>query len=145
VSKRAWLVKSEPYKYSYADLVRDGRATWDGVRNYEARNNLRAMRAGDLLLYYHSNEGKAVVGLAQVAREAHQDPTTTDDWSAVEITPLAPLAAPVNLATIKATPALAGMSLLRRSRLSVVEVSWPEVDVILKLGRTRLPKAARRR
>lgn len=141
--KAAWLVKSEPYKYAFADLVRDGRTTWDGVRNYEARNNLRAMRRGDLLLYYHSNEGKAVVGLATVAREAYQDPTTDEDWSAVDVAPLAALATPVTLAVIKSTPELAGMSLLRRSRLSVVDVTWPEVEVIARLGATKLPKGAR--
>lgn len=146
VSKQAaWLVKSEPHKYAFSDLVRDGRTAWDGVRNYEARNNLRAMQGGDLLLFYHSNEGKAVVGLATVAREAYQDPTTDEDWSVVDVAPLAPLARPVTLATIKATPALEQMSLLRRSRLSVVDVTWPEVAVIARLSGTKLPAGARRR
>ncbi len=141
----AWLVKSEPYKYGYADLVRDGLTAWDGVRNYEARNNLRAMKKGDLLLFYHSNEGKAVVGFATVAREAYPDPTSDEDWSVVDVAPLAPLVRPVTLATIKATPALAGMSMLRRSRLSVVDVAWPEVEVIARLSGTRLPGARRAR
>lgn len=143
-AKAAWLVKSEPYKYAFEQLVNDGRTAWDGVRNYEARNNLRAMKRGDLLLYYHSNEGKAVVGLATVAKTAYQDPTTVEDWSVVDVAPLCALAKPVTLATIKATRALANMELLRRSRLSVVGVRWPEVDVILKLGETKPPKGVPR-
>src|SRR3974390_885942 len=97
--KRAhWLVKSEPSTYSFERLVKEGRATWDGVRNYTARNNLRAMKRGDGCLFYHSGEGKAVVGLARVTREAYQDPTTKDDWSAVDIEPIEALARPVELA-----------------------------------------------
>lgn len=136
--KGAWLVKSEPYKYAFSQLVRDRKTTWDGVRNYEARNNLRAMKRGDTLLYYHSNEGKAVVGLAEVAREAYQDPTTDEDWSSVDVVPVRELPVPVTLATIKATPALAEMQLLRRSRLSVVPVTAAELKIVLRLG--GLPK-----
>jgi predicted RNA-binding protein with PUA-like domain len=134
-----WLVKSEPYKYSFEQLTRDGRTTWDGVRNFEARNNLRAMKSGDLLLYYHSNEGKAVVGIARVAAEARPDPTAEgEDWSVIDVEPLRPLEVPVTLAQIKADKKLADFALLRRSRLSVVPVTPAQFEHILKLGRTRL-------
>lgn len=141
VSKpRHFLVKSEPYKFSWAQLVRDGRAVWDGVRNFEARNNLRLMRPNDLLLFYHSNEGKEIVGVARVVAAAYPDPTAPgEDWSVVDVAPLCALAQPVTLATIKATPALAEMQLLRRSRLSVVPVTAAEFVRVLKLGKTTLP------
>src|SRR5262245_62523040 len=116
-----WLVKSEPYKYSFDKLVADKQTTWDGVRNFEARNNLRAMKVGDLLLFYHSNEGKAVVGVAKVAREAYPDASAEEgDWSVVDVAPVKPLASPVSLDAIRGDKALASMQLLRRSRLSVV-------------------------
>ena len=134
-----WLIKSEPSKYPWSQLVADGRTQWDGVRNFEARNNLRAMAAGDLLLFYHSNEGKEIVGLARVARTAYQDPTTDEDWSVVEVAPLAPLARPLGLAEIKGDPALAGMALLRKSRLSVGPVTAAELAHILALTGTILP------
>jgi predicted RNA-binding protein with PUA-like domain len=138
-----FLVKSEPYKFSWADLVRDGRAVWDGVRNFEARNNLRAMRPGDLLLFYHSNEGKEVVGVAEVVKAAYPDPTAPgEDWSVVDVAPRCALQKPVTLAAIKATPALAEMGLLRRSRLSVVPVTAAEFTRILKMGKTTLDAAA---
>jgi predicted RNA-binding protein with PUA-like domain len=134
-----WLVKSEPYKYSFEKLTEDGKTTWDGVRNFEARNNLRAMKRGDLLLFYHSNEGKAVVGVAKVAREAYPDATADDgDWSAVDVSPVKPLAAPVSLDAIRKDKALAEMQLLRRSRLSVVPVTPAEFKRVLELGRTKL-------
>lgn len=139
-----YLVKSEPFKYSFAQLLRDGKTRWDGVRNFEARNNLRAMQPGDLLLFYHSNEGKEVVGVAQVASAAYPDPTAPPDdadWSVVDVVPLCALQKPVTLATIKADPELAQMALLRRSRLSVVPVTATEFGYILKLGKTKLPKA----
>lgn len=142
--KRRWLVKSEPFKYPWEQLVRDGRTAWDGVRNFEARNNLRAMTVGDLLLFYHSNEGKAVVGVAQVVRSHYPDPTAAaedGDWSVVDVAPLCPLREAVTLAQIKADPRLAAMDLLRRSRLSVVPVTPEEFAVILALGKTRLPAA----
>ncbi len=136
---RHFLAKSEPFKYSWDDLVRDKRTTWDGVRNFEARNNLRSMTKSDLVLFYHSNEGKQVVGVARVVREAYPDPTAQEgDWSVVDLAPVKPLAEPVDLATIKRDPALAGMALIKRSRLSVVPVSAAEFRHILKLGRTRL-------
>jgi len=134
-----WLVKSEPSAYSYDQLVADGRTVWNGVRNFEARNNLRAMKAGDLLLYYHSNEGKEIVGVARVARTAYPDPTSDEDWSVVGVEPVVPLARPVGLAAIKAEPRLQEMALLRRSRLSVVPVTAAEFRLILQIGKTRLP------
>jgi len=134
-----WLVKSEPYKYSFDQLTRDGRTTWDGVRNFEARNNLRAMKRGDLLLYYHSNEGKAVVGIARVAGEARPDPSAEgEDWSIIDVEPVKPLKAPVTLAQIKADKKLVDFALLRRSRLSVVPVTPAQFEHILALGKTPL-------
>ena len=119
-----WLVKSEPFKYAWDELVRDKWTYWDGVRNYEARNNLASMKKGDLLLYYHSNEGKEVVGVARVKKESYQDPTTDDDrWVVVDVSPVVALKEPVTLADIKADPKLAEMQLLRRSRLSVGSTS----------------------
>ncbi len=137
--RRHWLVKSEPYKYSWDQLVKDRRTYWDGVRNHEARNNLAAMKKGDLLLYYHSNEGKEVVGVARVAGEAYPDPTADDErWVVVDVEPVKALAEPVGLAAIKAEPALAEMALIRRSRLSVVPVTRREFDRVLRMGGTRL-------
>lgn len=137
-----WLVKSEPSVYAFEELLRDERTVWDGVRNYEARNNLRAMKKGDLLLFYHSNEGKEIVGLAKVARTAYQDPKTGDDWSAVDVVPVKRLAVPVTLATIKAHPRLSKMALVRRSRISVVPVTEEELAEVLALAATKLPAAA---
>lgn len=134
-----WLAKSEPFKYSFAQLVADKRTTWDGVRNFEARNNLRAMKKGDRVLFYHSNEGKEVVGVAKVVGEAYPDPSAPgEDWSVVDLAPVKPLKVPVSLATIKSDKKLADMALLRRSRLSVVPVTAAEFERILELGETRL-------
>ncbi len=134
-----WLAKSEPYKYSFDALVRDKRTVWDGVRNFEARNNLRAMKKGDLVLFYHSNEGKEIVGIARVVREAYPDPTAPgEDWSVVDVAPVKRLRTPVGLATIKADARLSKMALVRRSRLSVVPVTPAEFDRILELGETKL-------
>jgi predicted RNA-binding protein with PUA-like domain len=134
-----WLVKSEPYKYSFDALVKDGQTTWDGVRNFEARNNLRAMKRGDLLLFYHSNEGKAVVGVAKVAREAYPDASAEEgDWSVVDVAPVKSLASPVSLDQIRGDKALAQMQLLRRSRLSVVPVTPDEFRRVLELGKTKI-------
>jgi predicted RNA-binding protein with PUA-like domain len=135
--RQHWLIKSEPYKYSFEQLVADGRATWDGVRNFEARNNLRAMKKGDLCLYYHSNEGKAVVGIARVAREAYQDPTTKDEWSAVDVEPAKRLPRPVTLEEIRTHRPLAKMMILRRPRLSVSPVNKAEFDAVLALAKKR--------
>lgn len=134
-----WLAKSEPAVYSFRELVADRRTTWDGVRSFEARNNLRAMKKGDLVLFYHSNEGKEIVGVAKVAREAYPDASAQEgDWSAVDLAPVKPLATPVTLAAIKADKKLTGMALLKRSRLSVVPVTSAEFQRILELGRTTL-------
>ena len=132
-------MKSEPYKYPWSQLVSDGKACWDGVRNAEARNNLRGMAPGDLALFYHSGEGKEVVGIAEVARSAYADPTTDDArWVAIDVKPLKPLAAPVSLAVIKGDRKLADVALVRRSRLSVVPLSAQHFARILELGETRL-------
>jgi predicted RNA-binding protein with PUA-like domain len=137
-----WLVKSEPYKYSFTQLLADKRTVWDGVRNFEARNNLRAMKEGDLLLFYHSNEDKAVVGVASVAREAYPDPTAPEeDWSAIDVAPVAPLKSPVELEVIRSDPALADIALIKRSRLSVVPVSKEHFEHVLELGKTKLKKS----
>ena len=130
-----WLVKSEPFKYSWEDLVKDGWTYWDGVRNYEARNNIRGMAIGDQLLFYHSNEDRAVVGIAEVIREHYQDPTTDDDrWSVVDIKPLQALSSAVTLAEIKREPRLSNMQLVTRSRLSVSPVTADEFGVIVAMG-----------
>lgn len=134
-----WLAKSEPSTYSFQQLVRDKRTTWDGVRSFEARNNLRAMKKGDLVLFYHSGEGKEIVGLAKVVREAYADASAEDgDWSAVDLAAVKALAEPVSLAAIKADEKLASMALVRRSRLSVVPVTPAEFERVLKLGGTSL-------
>jgi predicted RNA-binding protein with PUA-like domain len=134
-----FLVKSEPFKYPFASLLKDKRTPWDGVRNFEARNHLRAMKTGDLLLFYHSSEGKEIVGVAKVARTAYADPTAEDgDWVAVDIAPVKALAEPVTLSTIKNDPQLGDMLLIRRSRLSVVPVTAAEFKRVLELGKTKL-------
>ena len=135
-----WLAKSEPNKYSWEDLKRDGKTLWEGVRNFEARNHLRAMKKGDLVLFYHSNIGKEVVGITQVVKEFYPDPTaTTGDWSVVDLKPLKAVATPVTLADIKADPAFEEFALIKRSRLSVVPVSAVHFKRILKLSGTQLP------
>ena len=130
-----WLVKSEPFKYSWDQLVKDKKAVWDGVRNFAARNNLRAMKKGDHVLFYHSNEGMAIVGITEVVKEAYQDPTTEDtNWVVVELKPLKPIPKPVTLADIKADKSLADMDLVRLSRLSVGAVKEVEYKKVLKMG-----------
>ncbi len=132
--KQYWLVKQEPEAYSWDDFVRDGRTSWTGVRNYAARNNLRAMRDGDAVLYYHSVSDKAVIGVAEVTREAFPDPTAKEgDWSAVELQPVKALENAVTLERIKAEPKLAGIALLRNSRLSVQPLGKAEFDLICRL------------
>jgi predicted RNA-binding protein with PUA-like domain len=134
--KQFWLVKQEPSAYSWTDFVADGKTSWTGVRNYTARNNLRAMRKGDAALYYHSVTGKAVVGIAKVIREAYPDPTATEgDWSAVELAPEKALGRPVELEEIKRNPKLKGMALLRLSRLSVQPVTSAEFEEILRMAK----------
>ncbi len=134
-----WLVKSEPRTYAWQLLVSDKKTTWDGVRNFEARNNLRGMKKGDLLLFYHSGEGKEIVGIAKLIKQAYVDPTGKDgDWSAVDIAPVKALARPVSLSEIKADPKLAEIALIKKSRLSVVPLSAAHFQHILKLGKTKL-------
>ncbi|MDQ6765091.1 MAG: EVE domain-containing protein [Verrucomicrobiota bacterium] len=131
--KRYWLVKQEPSAYSWGDFVRDGRTSWTGVRNYTARNNLRAMKTGDEVLYYHSVTEKAVVGIAEVVRTAYADPTATEgDWSAVDLAPKQALVRPVTLEEIKQRPLLQDMPLLRLSRLSVQPVRAAEFQDIVR-------------
>ncbi len=126
-----WLVKSEPSAYSWARLVADGRTNWDGVRNAQALNNLRAMQPGERAFFYHSNEGKEIVGVAEVIKGFYPDPADkSEKLGMVDIAPVAPVAKPVSLAAMKATPELSGMSLLRQSRLSVCPVSDREWAVI---------------
>jgi len=132
-----WLIKSEPAAYAYSQLERDGKTSWTGVRNFEARNNLRSMHAGDLALYYHSGEGKEIVGVARIISEPAADPTAPDeDWASVDVAPVASLRSPVTLAQIKATKELSDFSLIKRSRLSVVPVEPEQFRLILKLGKT---------
>lgn len=131
-----WLLKSEPFKYSWDQLVADGETHWDGVRNYAARINLRAMKKGDKAFFYHSNEGLEIVGIATISKEAYQDPTTDDtNWVAVDIKPLKKLKRPVSMAEIKTVPGLENMALLRLSRLSVQPVTEEEWKIIENLAK----------
>ncbi|SDH59975.1 EVE domain-containing protein [Chitinophaga filiformis] len=130
-----WLVKSEPFKYSWDQFVKDGKTFWDGVRNYQARNNLKGMKKGDHVLFYHSNEGLAVVGIAKVAKEHYQDPTTEDpNWVVVDLQPVKPFKTPVTLAQMKVEKRLENLSLIRQGRLSVCAVTADEYETILEMG-----------
>jgi len=130
-----FLVKSEPFKYSWEQFNKDGETFWDGVRNYQARNNLKAMKKGDLVLYYHSNEGKEVVGIAKVVKEFYQDPTTDDErWVVVDLAPVEPLEQAVTLEQIKADHLLADIALVKQGRLSVMPLKKEEFDRIIELG-----------
>jgi predicted RNA-binding protein with PUA-like domain len=134
-----WLVKSEPSVYPWQKFEREKRTVWDGIRSFEARNNLRAMKKGDLVLFYHSNEGKEVVGLAVVSAEATPEKTKDEgDWSVVELSVKKALNKPVSLARIKAEKKLAGFGLVKKSRLSVVPASPEEFELILSLSETKL-------
>lgn len=136
--KQYWLVKSEPAAYSWAQFVKDDGTAWTGVRNFQARNNLQAMRRGDEVLFYHSVVGKEVVGIATVAREAYPDPTATEPgWVCVDLAPARPLKSPVPLDAIKAAPALKEIPLLRQSRLSVMPLTSAEYRGVLALGEKR--------
>jgi predicted RNA-binding protein with PUA-like domain len=131
-----WLVKSEPFKYSWEQFCKDKKTFWDGVRNYQARNNLRAMAKGDEVLFYHSNEGLAIVGIATVAKTAYQDPTTDDtNWLAVDLKPLKALKNTVSLATMRQTPGLENLALIKQGRLSVCPVTPMEYKIILDLAK----------
>ena len=133
--KKYWLVKQEPGAYSWNDFVADGKTSWTGVRNFTARNNLRAMRRGDEVLFYHGVTGKAVVGIAKVVRAAFPDPTAKEgDWSAVNLVPVKPLRQPVTLEQIKANPRLKNISLVRQSRLSVHALSAVQFREIIRLS-----------
>ena len=133
-----WLVKSEPFKYSWDLFVKEKKTYWDGVRNYAARNNLREMKKGDEVFFYHSNEGLEIVGIAMVVKEAYQDPTTDDkNWVVVDISPVKGLKNPVSLIDIKNEPKLANMELVKNSRLSVQKVTPEEWKYILKMSGTK--------
>lgn len=133
-----WLIKSEPFKYSWDQFVNDKETFWDGVRNYQARNNLRAMKKGDLAFWYHSNEGMEIVGIAKVTKESYQDPTTDDTaWVVVNFKPVKKLKKPVSLATVKADIRLEKMALVKAQRLSVQPVTPEEWAIILELAETK--------
>jgi predicted RNA-binding protein with PUA-like domain len=136
-----WLIKSEPTAYSFDQLVADKGTAWTGVRNFAARNSLRAMKKGDLCLFYHSSEGKAVVGVARVVREAYADPTQDpegEDWSAVDLEPVRALKNPVTLDEMRAHAVLGKMVIFRQTRLSVVAVTKEEFDTVVELGKKRV-------
>jgi len=137
--KRFWLVKQEPESYSWDTFVKESRAAWTGVRNFQARNNLRTMSKGDPVLFYHSGESKEVVGIARVAKEAYPDPTAAEgDWSGVDLVPVKALKRPVTLGVIKADGALVEMPLIRNSRLSVMPLTEAQFKRVLELGETNL-------
>lgn len=130
-----WMVKQEPETYSWGDFVRDGRTDWTGVRNFQARNNLRQMNVGDRVLFYHSGKGKCVVGIAEVAKAAYPDPTTREDgWVAVDLKPVKPLREAVPLASIRYHAELAKLPLIRQSQLSVMPLTKEEFEVIVAMG-----------
>jgi predicted RNA-binding protein with PUA-like domain len=130
-----WLVKSEPFKYSWDDFVKEGKSVWDGVRNYQARNNMKEMKKGDWVLFYHSNEGMEVIGLAEVRKEFFQDPTTEDPrWVVVEIVPIKKFTNTVTLKMMKSDDRLTNLALIKQSRLSVTPVGKHEFDIILSLA-----------
>ena len=133
-----WLIKSEPSKYSWDKFVEDKQTFWDGVRNYTARNNLKAMKKGDEVFFYHSNEGLEIVGIAKVAKEAYQDPTTEDaNWVVVDFKPVKKLKKPVTLATIKSDVRLEKIALVRLGRLSVCPITDEEWKIIIELSETK--------
>jgi hypothetical protein len=130
-----WLIKSEPFKYSWEQFEKDGVTFWDGVRNYAARNNLKAMKKGDLLFWYHSNEGLEIVGIAKLVKEFYQDPTTEEDaWVVVDVKPFKKLKTPVSLAQIKADSRLQNMDLVRLGRLSVQAVKEEEWKIVMQMA-----------
>jgi predicted RNA-binding protein with PUA-like domain len=133
-----WLVKSEPFKYSWEQFEKDKETFWDGVRNYQARNNLREMKKGDLVMWYHSNEGKEIVGIAKVSKEAYQDPTTEDpNWVVVNLKPFKKLKKTITLEQIKADEKLQNIGLVRQGRLSVMSLTQYEFDYILELSQQK--------
>jgi predicted RNA-binding protein with PUA-like domain len=139
MAKSYWLVKQEPQSYSWADFVKDGKTAWTGVRNFQARNNLRTMKAGDWVLFYHSLSEKQVVGVAKVVKEFYPDPTGTEgDWVAVDLAPVEPLKKRVSLEVIKADKVFQGIALVRNSRLSVSPLTKAQFLHLLKLGETTI-------
>jgi len=133
-----WLVKSEPVKYSWDQFEKEKKTMWDGVRNYQARNNLRLMKKGDLVLWYHSNDGLDIVGIAKVAKEHYQDPTTPDpNWVVVDLTPYKKLKKPVTLATLKEDDVLKEMQFVRQGRLSVSAVTAEQFDRIIEFSKKK--------
>ncbi len=139
MATRYWLVKQEPESYSWLDFVEEGQTEWDGVRNYQARNNLRAMAKGDLVFFYHSVVGKQIMGVAEVIREAYPDPTASQgNWSAVDLKPVKALRHPVSLEAIKKDARLGDIPLVKQSRLSVMPITAQHFKRILKLGTTAL-------
>jgi predicted RNA-binding protein with PUA-like domain len=136
-----WMVKQEPETYSWDDFVKEGRTDWTGVRNYQARNNLREMKPGDRVLFYHSGKDKAVVGIAEVVKSAYPDPTADDpQWVAVDLKPVKPLSAPVQLAAIRYDKRLSGLPLIRQSQLSVMPLTKDEFEVIVGMGNGKTRK-----
>src|SRR6476659_1867869 len=136
-----WMVKQEPESYSWDDFVNDGRTDWSGVRNYQARNNLRSMKVGDRVLFYHSGKEKAVVGLAEVVKSAYADPTATDEqWVAVDLKPVKALKSPVPLAAIRYDKRLSQLPLIRQSQLSVMSLTRDEFDIIVATGEGKVRK-----
>ncbi len=134
-----WLIKSEPHVYPFSQLEKDKKTSWTGVRNFEARNNLRAMKKGDLALFYHSNEGLEVVGVAKIVRGAYEDPTAKgENWSTVDVAPVKAFAEPVSLSAIKSAAKLKEIALVKRSRISVVPLTDAEFREVLKMGKTKL-------
>lgn len=139
MAKQYWLVKQEPEAYSWGDFEKEGRTAWTGVRNFQARNNLRAMKKGDLVFFYHSVTDKAVIGLARVDREQYLDPTADEgDWSVVDLVPVKALKQPVTLEQIKADKVLRNMKLVRQSRLSVTPLTDAEFERLLQLSETKI-------
>ena len=134
-----WIVKQEPSQYSWQQFEKDGSTYWDGVRNYQARNNLKAMKKGDKLLFYHSVIGKEIVGIAEVTRESYPDPTTDDErWVVVDLKPLKAFKVPVSLEIIKTHKELSDIPLIKQSRLSVMPIKKKDFQTLLKLGKTSL-------
>jgi len=137
--KSFWIIKQEPSKYNWQQFEKDRETYWDGVRNYQARNNLKDMKKGDNLLFYHSVVGKEIVGIAEVTREAYPDPTTDDErWVVVDLKPIKPFKVPVTLEEIKAHKELSQIALIKQARLSVMPITKKEFQILLKMGKTKL-------
>ena len=137
--KSFWIIKQEPSQYNWIQFEKDRETYWDGVRNYQARNNLKKMKKGDNLLFYHSVVGKEIVGIAEVTRESYPDPTTDDErWVVVDLKPIKPFKVPVTLEEIKAHKELSEIALIKQARLSVMPITKKEFQILLKLGKTKL-------